>query len=464
MLLVTCCVTWLGACQQVMSTETASEYPSPPPVTSKATDILTTWNTEFDRDLIEITDGVHVAIGYGASVFTFIEGQGGVILIDAGHTPTWSAEALVEFRKINSDPIKAIIYTHGHVDHVNGAKAFLSGSGSDTEIWARSNFNAESRTFNQSGVTINQARGLRQAGLKLPSDWRINNGVAAAVSPDRKSLLPANRVPPNRTFESAMQSITIVGVSLELVANPGETKDQLYVWYPDKRVVFAGDNFYKSWPNLYAIRGTPYRDVEEWAQAINALQAVKAEHLVGGHTRPISGADQVKETLITYHDGVRYLFEETIKGMNKGLTPNQLVDAIKLLDEYSKADILTPYYGHPDWAIRSIFNGYLGWFDGNATHLFPLSDVDEAGRIIALVGGADELWNRARLAYSDGDAQWAAQLCDYLLALNYNVPEVKNLKADALTRLAEDQITATARNYYYTYAQELRRAAKAPSK
>jgi hypothetical protein len=45
-------------------------------------------------------------------------------------------------------------------------------------------------------------------------------------------------------------------------ASPGETNDQLFVWYPDAKVLFAGDNFYRSFPNLYAIRGTPNRNIQ----------------------------------------------------------------------------------------------------------------------------------------------------------------------------------------------------------
>ncbi|MGG2362296.1 MBL fold metallo-hydrolase, partial [Salmonella enterica] len=33
---------------------------------------------------------------------------------------------LAEFRKITDKPVKAIVYTHHHVDHINGAKAFAT--------------------------------------------------------------------------------------------------------------------------------------------------------------------------------------------------------------------------------------------------------------------------------------------------------------------------------------------------
>lgn len=82
--------------------------------------------------------------------------------------------------------------------------------------------------------------------------------------------------------------LDIAGVKLELAANPGETEDQIYVWLPDRKGLFAG-NFYRTIPNLYAIRGTPYRDIAQWADGVDRLLSKDAEVLVGGHTRPIIG-------------------------------------------------------------------------------------------------------------------------------------------------------------------------------
>jgi uncharacterized sulfatase len=68
------------------------------------------------------------------------------------------------------------------------------------------------------------------------------------------------------------------------------------------------------------------------------------------------------------------------------------------------------------------------------------------------------LLQQAREALNAGDAQWAAQLCDYLLALNPDASQARLLKADALESLAEQLLTATGRNYYLSVAQDLRAA------
>ena len=82
---------------------------------------------------------------------------------------------------------------------------------------------------------------------------------------------------------------TIAGIKLELVHAPGETEDQLFVWLPEKKVVLSGDNIYQTFPNLYTIRGTYYRDVQKWAASLDKIRALDAEFLVPSHTRPLSG-------------------------------------------------------------------------------------------------------------------------------------------------------------------------------
>ena len=426
---------------------------------SAATQELISINSEFERELIAIADNVHVAIGYGASTFSFIEGDDGIILIDAGQLPAASAQALKAYRKISRKPIVAIVLTHSHGDHLNGAAPFVA-AGNQVQVWGLDNFGEESAHFHKAGITINRQRGVRQAGFKLPPEQRINNGVAPAVYPKGKDAFnPANALRPNKTFRDQIE-LEVSGIELRLVENGGETADQIYIQYPDKDIVFAGDNFYKSWPNLYAIRGTPYRDVEAWAVAIDALLALDARVLVGGHTRPIQGHAAVRAALTAYRDGIRYVFDKTIEGINLGLTPDELVVFAKLPPELANDRVLRPYYGNPDWAVRAIFTGYLGWFDGNPSTLFPLSVKAEAKKMVALAGGMRQMKRSLRKAVHRSDNQWASQLADYVLALQPNNAWAMRMKAKALTRLARDQITATARNYYLTSAQELRERAQ----
>lgn len=418
-----------------------------------ATRKLTAWNAEFARGIIELAPGVYTAVGYGASNLTMIVGSGGVVMVDTGSAAAETTQARDALRKISTQPVRAIIYTHGHTDHTSGSAMFVDPREPPPEIWARTGFAAELGTLEAVGLTINRVRGARQFGQRLPPEKRINNGISPVNYPTRQ----VSPVSPNRTFADRT-TLNVAGVKLELVANPGETEDHIYVWLPDTRVLFAGDNFYRCMPNLYAIRGTPYRDVRQWADALERLLSKDAEYLVPGHTRPIAGKEAVKQALTDYRDTIRFIFERTIEGMNQGLTPDELVNFVQLPERLAEKEYLQPYFGHPHWAVRSIFAGHLGWFDGNPSNLFPLSPRAQAERLAKLAGGPERLRKALDEAVASEDYQWATQLSDYLIALDANPALVKRIKAQALEALAERTVSAPARNYYFTVAQELREA------
>jgi alkyl sulfatase BDS1-like metallo-beta-lactamase superfamily hydrolase len=412
-------------------------------------------SAEFQQEVIRVASNVYTAVGFGVSPTSMIVGESGVVIIDTQIDSTTAQAVLSEFRKITDKPVSGIVLTHGHGDHTGGVGVFAT-AGEDVQIWTREGFNQEDRTLAGAGLTIQRARGARQGGFLLAPDQRINNGVAKAYFPKRGGeVFAAVDIKPTHSLNRARERVQMAGVEIDLVAATGEAYDELYVWYGKERVLFAGDNFYKSWPNLYAIRGTPYRDVLAWINSLTLMIEEDPKHLVGGHTRPIIGQEQTTTTLTNYRDAIQSIFDQTIDGMNRGLTPDELVETVKLPEEYAQLDYLREYYGNIEWGVRAIFSGYLGWFDGNPSNLFPLPAREEADRIAALAGGADILLEQAKTSLTESP-QWTAQLCDYLLALEYRLNDVKQLKADALERIGRDLLTATGRNYYFTVAKQLR--------
>jgi alkyl sulfatase BDS1-like metallo-beta-lactamase superfamily hydrolase len=113
-----------------------------------------------------------------------------------------------------------------------------------------------------------------------------------------------------------------------------------------------------------------------------------------------------------------------------------------------------------EWSVRGIYDGLMGWFDGNTTNLFPLAFSEEAKRVAQLAGGKEALGKQAKDAYAAGDYQWVLRLCDYLIALDPKSPDPKILKADTCAAIAERQISSNARNYYFATAKELREQVK----
>ena len=86
----------------------------------------------------------------------------------------------------------------------------------------------------------------------------------------------------------------------------------------------------ESFPNLHTIRGTRYRDPELWFKGVDTLRTFPARYMVPSHSRPVSGRDEVAEVLTAYRDGIHYVYDQTIRHMNKGLLPDDLVQVVKL--------------------------------------------------------------------------------------------------------------------------------------
>ena len=81
----------------------------------------------FKKKVYKIGDNVYSAVGWAPANTIMIEGEDGIILVDVGREIESAKEVKKEFSKITHKPIKAIILTHFHPDHIHGMKAWISG-------------------------------------------------------------------------------------------------------------------------------------------------------------------------------------------------------------------------------------------------------------------------------------------------------------------------------------------------
>jgi alkyl sulfatase BDS1-like metallo-beta-lactamase superfamily hydrolase len=185
------------------------------------------------------------------------------------------------------------------------------------------------------------------------------------------------------------------------------------------------------------------------------MRSLNPNYLYPSHTKVLEGPE-VMETLTLYRDAIQYVHDQTIRLMNQGLYPDQIVEMIELPDEIASSPFLKEFYGTIRWSVKSIFNGYLGWFNGNISELDPLSRVAEASRIAAMVGGADNIYLQLEEAVNREDMQWALQLSDHLIALEYKLKQVNSLRAIAAEHIGQRSPNPNKRNYFLSSAIELK--------
>ena len=292
---------------------------------------------------------------------------------------------------------------------------------------------------------------MYQFGMRLPlgEEGTVGAGLGPPQRPGPRSF-----VAPTRTFESAFEGET-GGVRYQIHLIPSETEDQCAVWLPDEKVLLSADAVYESFPNIYALRGTRFRNPMTWAKGIDRLREFGAEILVPHHGRPVEGAAEIAALLTDYRDAIQYVHDQTIRYMNKGYTPDEISEIVVMPERLRDHPWLGEYYGSYKHAIPAIYAGYLGWYQGDPAELDPAARRERARRYVALMGGREKVLKTAEEALENGDPQWAAELSGLPVRADPEDREARSLKASALREWGYAQKNATWRNWGLTAAMEL---------
>lgn len=403
---------------------------------------------------------VHCALNFNLANVTLVETAGGYVAIDCGPSVETAEEIRRQFAaRATTDRLHSIIYTHSHPDHIRGACAWHQPG---TAIWAHAGFAGELALQNKLPSAY-MRRAAKQFGSGLPADVVPHNGIGPRLDLGAEAASPI--LYPTDTFAETA-TLAPGDLRIELHAAPGETHDHLFVWFPELRVLHAGDNFYRAFPNLYSIRGVAPRPVEGWIASLDAMRRLSPapECLVLGHTEPIVGADRIQQLLTDYRDAIAFVHDSVVRGINAHKSPEQLVREIALPQRLLGNPYLAEHYGTVRGAVRGIYDGYLGWFDGSAAHLDPLSRRDLAERLLPRLGGRAGMLDALRSALAAGDLSWAEWLGDHLLALDPRDKQAATLLAEAEDRLAANEVNPLVRSWRLSDAAELRGEFQAPKR
>ncbi|TRY70615.1 hypothetical protein TCAL_06133 [Tigriopus californicus] len=406
----------------------------------------------FQKEIIPIAENVHVAIGFGLANSILIEGTDCCIIIDTLECDEAAEEVREAFRAITKKPIKAVIITHFHPDHAYGIGCFLDDN---PDVIAHETTRKFLEQVANIRSLITYSRGMKQFGSLLGEGMHENSGIGGKLR-----FGPSNGFKlfnPTVTVSKQLE-VTYGGITLEIIHAPGETEDQLMIWWPEKKILFPADNIYTAFPNIYAIRGTMARDPLLWISALDKMLSLQPEILIPQHTRPLSGKAEIKSTITAYRDGIQFIHDQALKWMNQGC--NEIETAQKVAECFPNALKSHPYlkefYGTIKWGTRGIFHHYLGWFGGQPSSLHKLSTLKRSQNIVKVVGNENALFEKALIAMKTKHYQFALEICDVLLESGWTwMNKVRAIKIESLCQLAELAISANARNWYLTTILEL---------
>ena len=266
--------------------------------------------------LEKVGDGVWAAIvndsGKAGGNAGFVVGDDGIAVIDTFEDAGAARELLVAIRQINSLPIRFVINTHYHLDHVAGNEVFANAGAVDV---AHQNVRAWLRTEN----------------LKFWGD---------AIKPEDKARVQALKLP-DVIYDDHLE--LYLGKRLLQVRHLlGHTGGDSVVYVPDARVLFGGDLLWKDHvPNLVDA------STDKWIATLSLLSKDYAGSTFipghGGVAKPID--------VSVFKDYLAILRAAVGKAQKEGTSDDVLVNTVlpdlkakygtwEFFDDFAKTNIL----------------------------------------------------------------------------------------------------------------------------
>ncbi|KAF2139783.1 uncharacterized protein K452DRAFT_274225 [Aplosporella prunicola CBS 121167] len=412
--------------------------------------------------LFEVTEGIYQVRGLDVSNTTIIEGTEGIIVIDPLGCAEVGAAAFELYQQYRgTKKVKAVMYTHSHIDHFGGVKGFISQEDVDSgavQILAPEGFLEHAVSEN---VYAGTAMGRRAAymygeGITRSPQTQIGVGLGQSTSTFGTSSLIA----PTLDITTTGQEETIDGVKMVFQMAPDtEAPSEMLIFFPDFKALCAAEDATHNFHNLLTLRGALVRDPHGWSgyltETIN-LFGGKTDVLFASHQWPTWGSDRIISFLSGQRDLYAYVHDQTLRLLNQGLTGPEIAEQMTLPPAIDQTWSSRGYYGSVSHNVKAIYQRYIGWFDGNPSHLWEHIPVERAKRYVDLAGGSGPLVSKAQEAYNDGDFRWAAELLNHAVFADATNADAKSLLADTYEQLGYGAENGTWRNFFLSGTQELR--------
>ncbi|WP_413587137.1 alkyl/aryl-sulfatase [Bdellovibrio sp. HCB274] len=411
--------------------------------------------------LYKVTDKIYQIRGFDLSNMTLIEGKTGWIVID----PLISNETAAAGLKLANDklgkrPVKAVIYTHSHIDHFGGAAGVINEADAKSkkvQVIAPEGFMEEAVSENLYAGNAMGRRADFMYGRTLQNSpiGNLGTGLGPATSRGTSSLIA-----PNKIISKTGEKMTVDGVEVVFQMAPGtEAPSEMLFYFPQMKALCLSEDATSTMHNLYTLRGAKVRSPNVWSTALNTtldMFGSKADVSFASHHWPRWGNAKVVEHITKQRDMYKFINDQTLRLANQGYDAEEIAEKIKLPESLAKEFYNRGYYGSLNHNVKSTYQLYLGFYNGNPATLHRHPRTETAKRYISAMGGAAKVIKLGRESFDKGDYRWTAELVNHLVYAEPNNKDARKLQAAALEQLGFQAESGPWRDVYLSAAAELR--------
>ena len=408
-----------------------------------------------------VPDFMYQVRGFDLANMTLVMGDSGWLIFDVLlSSQTANAALSLANEHLGERPVKAVVYSHSHIDHFGGIRGVVDEAQVTegiVQIIAPKGFMAEAISENVYAGNAMSRRAGFQYGRNIPSspfgqvDSAIGKGLAAGST---------GLIAPTLVIENDYEEHTIDGVTMIFQNTPGtEAPAEMNTWFPQEKVFWAAENITATVHNVYTLRGALVRDALSWSKQINeALYRFgrDAEVLVSSHNWPRWGNDRIQEVMRAQRDAYANLNNQVLFLANQGVTINEIHNEYVVPESLQQQWNVRQYHGSEFHNSRAVINRYLGYWDGNPATLAPLSPADSAPLFVEMMGGAASIVAKAQELYESGEYRLAMEILNKLIYAEPDNRQGKAILADVFEQLGYQYESASMRNVFLATAQELR--------
>jgi len=411
--------------------------------------------------LFEVADGIYQVRGLDVSNMTIIEGEHGILIVDPLMSRETAAAGLALYRAHRGDrPVRAVFYSHSHVDHFGGVRGVVTPAevaGGAVAVVAPAGFMEHAVSEN---VVAGPGRGRRASymfGSLLESGptGHVTNAIGHRMSTGAIGLIP-----PTLLITETGQREVFDGVEVVFQLTPDtEAPSEMNFHLPAARVLLVAENAAHAMHNVLTPRGAQVRDAGAWAGYLTEtvrLYAADSDVLIGSHHWPTWGTGALTAFLNLQRDAYAYTHDQSVRMMNAGLTGIELAEEFELPASLARVWHLQGFYGNYNNNAKAVYQRYMGWFDGNPARLWQHPPTAAGVRYVAALGGADAVLHLARAAFDTADYRWAATLLDHLIFSGEEHSAARELQAATFEQLGYRTDNGPWRGFFLSGARELR--------